>query len=561
MKKLLQLILPCTFLFMLLLSKAALAERLFKSFNTEAETVRIFTDRSLYIVGEQINFYAVVSKGKDSILSKILYCELVTPDGGKLSGGKFLIKKSSTHGSLLIPSDAVTGVYYVRAYTKLMRNDGPAFYGYKMLRIINPNRKDILAGDLKANEVLKSGTDSIKQNDGQLKVSLKRTDFLSHDTVNFSIQGINGFEPLKGVCLSVVPEAAAVSNWSITENKEMYHASKPMDYFPESKGISLTGKLTGPGQAPLREKRVNLSIMGDGRDFMSVTTDTAGRFFFALPSYSGSRDLFLCAEKTIGTDSKIWIDNDFCALPYSLPSPVFSLTERERSSALNMAMNMQIDSAFNHDSIQETVEVKRPLAFYGEPTSVLYLDQYVLLPTLEEYFNELPGLVKVRKKNGEKYFKITAQHDISFYDPLVLIDWVAVDETAKILAISPQNISLIELVNEIYVKGGQTYGGIISIISKKGDFAGVDLPASGVFINYRFLSSDENQLSEFNGTGKHPDTRNTLLWKPDIQLPEIQSQDFRFVTPDTPGKYMILLEGTTVKGERIRKSEVIEVHH
>ncbi|MFA5971750.1 MAG: hypothetical protein WC780_05325 [Lentimicrobiaceae bacterium] len=31
------------------------------------------------------------------------------------------------------------------------------------------------------------------------------------------------------------------------------------------------------------------------------------------------------------------------------------------------------------------------MAFYGKVLTVIYLDQYVQLRTLEEYFNELPG--------------------------------------------------------------------------------------------------------------------------------------------------------------------------
>ena len=39
-------------------------------------------------------------------------------------------------------------------------------------------------------------------------------------------------------------------------------------------------------------------------------------------------------------------------------------------------------------------------------TKFFILINYVQLPTLEEYFNELPTLAKVRKRQGEKYFKI-----------------------------------------------------------------------------------------------------------------------------------------------------------
>ena len=75
---------------------------------------------------------------------------------------------------------------------------------------------------------------------------------------------------------------------------------------------------------------------------------------------------------------------------------------------------------------------------------------------------------------------------MAIYDPLVMIDWVAVSDNESILGTPTQSISRIELVNAPYIKGDMIYGGIISIISKKGDFAGIDLPRNGIFINYKF---------------------------------------------------------------------------
>ncbi len=80
--------------------------------------------------------------------------------------------------------------------------------------------------------------------------------------------------------------------------------------------------------------RVNLSVIGRGRDFMAVQTDTSGRFFFSLPDYTGFRDLFLCAKNTDTSDPKILIDNDYCTIPVHIPSKIFTLTPQEREASL-----------------------------------------------------------------------------------------------------------------------------------------------------------------------------------------------------------------------------------
>ena len=529
------------------------------------EKVILFTDRSIYIVGEQVSFSATLFDA-DSLnghpSSQIVYCELITPDGSKISGEKFLVSLCSVAGKLNIPTDLLSGTYFIRAYTKLMRNGGPGTYSYNEIRIVNPEKAELVATNTsqKTESIRKTDVSPIIGNKSLL-VSTNRSKYPSRDTVYVSVKKLSGFEPkISNICMSVVPEAAKSSHKAIPATAETEQNKN--SYFAENLGLSINGKLNyGTDEIPIKGKRVNLSIMGEGRDFMAVRTDSSGSFFFALPEYYGSRDLFICSEKLPLKDIKIWVDNDFCTTPFQLPSASFALTEPERDAVFKMALNRQIDLQYINKPVVDTVTRKKEeTAFYGTPTSIIFLDQYIQLPTLEDYFNELRSQVKVRKQKGEPYFNVIGNSDVSFYEPLVMIDWVAVDEPSKILAISPQNVSRIEIVNQTYIKGGQTYGGIISIISKKGDFAGIDLPSTGIFINYRFLTQSwqpevNNQLNSYT-----PDTRNTLLWQPMISLQEDKEMTFTFLAPDTPGKYAIFLEGVTENGEMVSKTSLFEVN-
>ena len=530
------------------------------------EKVVLFTDRSIYIVGEQIYFSAALFNSDSlngALASQIIYCELVTPDGIKIAGDKFLVNRYSVSGSLEIPPDLLTGTYYIRAYTKLMRNYGPESFRYNQIRIVNAGRPELAATSVnQKTEGQQAVVDSAKIYDKSFSVVTNSTHYSAHDTVTISV-GANAGPKLKmrSLCLSVVPEAAKSSSAIIPETLGANENSNI--YYAENHGLSLIGRLNyGASETPIKGKKVNLSIMGEGRDFISVRTDSSGRFFFALPNYYGSRDLFLCSERLPSKDVKIWVDNDFCTTPYSLPAPTFSLSNPERNAVYNMATNVQIQSQYACNAMPDCiVNRKEEQAFYAKPTSIIYLDQYIQLPTLEDYFNELPSQVKIRKHKGEPYFYVTGSRNVSFYDPLVLIDWVAVDEPSKILAIPPQNVSRIEIVNETYIKGNQTYGGIISIVSKKGDFAGIDLPSTGIFINYRFLS--ESRLPKTGNFIKpnSPDTRNTLLWCPELLLKEDRKTNFSVLTPDTPGRYIVFLEGISVDGETFSKTCTFEVNN
>lgn len=532
--------------------------------SVESENVVLITDRSIYIVGENIQFFAYLYHDNNVIvptLSTILYSELITPLGNKISGNKFLINGSSISGCLPIPKDLLTGTYYIRAYTRMMRNYGPESYGYKMIRIINPVNKDLLL-ITNSNQKTDGLTSSLLSNQVTpfVTISSSKSSYNSNDSIIFSIKTSEILDTsISQICISVIPEIANNSTSGLKEEKVAVKGE--FEYYSETQGLSLNGKLTDAvSSLPIEGKRVNLSIIGDGRDFMSAETNKYGQFYFALPDYVGSRDLFLCAERIPSTSVKIWIDNDFCTVPVHLPSPSFILSDSEKEMVFNMALNKQINTYFSEEKlIENQISRKENAAFYGTPATVLYLDQYVQLPTLEECFNELPSSIKVRKHAGNKYFKVIGTRDLSFYDPLVLVDWVAVDEPDKILAISPQNISRIEIVNETYIKGGQTYGGIISILSKKGDFAGIDLPSAGIFINYRFLSDNICQESETISRSSFPDCKNTLFWKSGI-VPQMNNHtEYVINAPDTPGEYCIRVDGVTKRGEVYSATQSIKI--
>jgi hypothetical protein len=188
------------------------------------------------------------------------------------------------------------------------------------------------------------------------------------------------------------------------------------------------------------------------------------------------------------------------------------------------------------------------------------MDKYIDLPTLGEYFSELPLIVKVRKTDGRKQFRFwLAQDEMLLHDPLVLVDWVAVDDIDKILAMSPLEIQRIEFVNSLYVKGAITYGGIVSFVSRKNDFAGIDLPKSGTFMNYRFLESCHGDIPDPGPAFNEPDPRNTVYWNPDMQDTGEGSTEISFPAPETPGKYVVLYRGMEKNGKLHSARAMIEV--
>ncbi len=88
------------------------------------ERMMLFTDRMIYIAGEQIHFTAFTfypGNGEQKEISKVFYSELINTNGNRVIGAKHLIRNSSGSGCLSIPPDIVSGNYFIKAYTKVMR--------------------------------------------------------------------------------------------------------------------------------------------------------------------------------------------------------------------------------------------------------------------------------------------------------------------------------------------------------------------------------------------------------------------------------------------------------
>ena len=92
------------------------------------EKVYLHFDNTGYFKGETIWFKAYVTradKGTSTDISRVLYVELVTPNGEVVQKRTLQIDEAGqTHGELKLDSIYTTGFYEVRAYTRYMTNWG-----------------------------------------------------------------------------------------------------------------------------------------------------------------------------------------------------------------------------------------------------------------------------------------------------------------------------------------------------------------------------------------------------------------------------------------------------
>jgi hypothetical protein len=112
---------------------------------------------------------------------------------------------------------------------------------------------------------------------------------------------------------------------------------------------------------------------------------------------------------------------------------------------------------------------------------------------------------------------------------------------------SPKKINSVEVLNEIYILGNITYGGILNVITRKGDLAGIDLPENSFFFDFTsYLPQDELVFPRYEDhefDSENPDYRNCLYWAPEIKAAPGQDLELDFFTSDNNGEYMVLIRG------------------
>ncbi len=530
----------------------------------KGERIEAFTDRTIYVSGEKIRFSVYVDFIDNLIpkyTSRIIYCELITPTGVRITGGKYLLNQHTGDGALTIPSEVISGNYYLKFYTRQMRNCGPDCYTFLGIKIINTYKTDVLSGNTSSSDTTEPSSKSIMNaiGDSGARIICRKHTFHPREEVTLNIKGTFSDKTALRMTLTVVPEFTFRDSTTFTPN---HHGNDSGGYWvKETRGISLTGKLLAKESGkPLPDFRINLSIIGD-KDFLAMNTDSSGRFFFSLPDYSGNRDIFLSTASLHGISPEIFIDNDFCSKPITLPFIPFSLNKEEKMAAYKLAVNQIVTASFETDSLLPVVAgPASKVPFYGNPTNVIDMQKYIDLPTLREYFTELPVIVRIKKSDEKQQFRFyLAEGEMSVYNPLVLVDWVVVEDIEKILAMPPDEIERVELVSAVYIKGSITYGGIISFFSKKNDFAGIDLPASGTFINYGFIEPAPDSIKQGSLRPTIPDSRNTIYWDPAFQTDGEGSAMVKFTAPDTPGRYHILLRAIMETGKVVVTVAMIEV--
>jgi len=535
---------------------------------SRTEKLVVFTDRYLYAVNEIIRFSAILQSGNDHAPgpgSNVMYVELLNAAGNAVAKGKYLLTADRSSGHLSIPSTIASGNYYLRCYTRWMRNFGAGDFTYLPIRVVNPYIKD---EEAVSSEPGKSVLSGILIYDPAVLCSTNKRSYGAGEKVDVEFIPLNGsVSRIQDGCVTVVPEGSIDTSALLYTVDNNQGISQPfqLKFLPDRKGTAISGSvmndITGESSP---NTRIHFTILGKDPAYIVTKSDEEGRFLIKVPVRTGNQEMFVVPEQSPEAPLEVLIDNDFSSAPLPFQTEPFSLKKNEKTLASRISLQMQLQQNYLSDSETDSsgiVEQTDHIPFYGKPEISVKLDEFINLPNMQEVIVNLVPKIYVMRGGGSEYFMIKSDNPmISQYDPLVLIDHIPVFDMKVILAIPPSKIERIEVVPEIYVLGEIKYGGIICFTSREGDLAGMKLPEGSYFFDFAALQpSLVKPHPRYPGGSRIPDTRNTLFWKDHLGFDMEQPGKISFQAASVPGNYLILYRGVSSDGEIVYGSNHIRV--
>ncbi len=522
------------------------------------EKLLVFTDRSLYAVNESIQFSATLQSGSESLPgpgSDVIYVELVDATGEAVVKGKYPVSENRSAGHISIPSSIASGNYYLRSYTRWMRNFGARDFNYVPIRVVNPFSKEV-AEDIPGTG--KPGLAPIQIGSPEVLVLTSSPSYGVDALVDVELALREGsFSQIKNACLAVVPAGSIDTSVFLhrVKSKPDIPGAFQFNFLPDRNGTAISGTVVANNSGePAADTRIHFSILGEDPAYLVTISDQEGRFLIKVPERKGNQEMFVVTEQSPDQSLEVRIDNDFTtdALPFSPGS--YALREDEKFLASRLSLQMQLQLAFLAESGPDTSTITNridPLPFYGKPEISIKLDEFINLPNMEEVIENLIPRTYVIRREGSADFLIKSDNPmISMYRPLILIDHIPVLDREVVLAIPPSKIDRVEVIREVYVLGEVKFGGIICFTSRRGDLAGMKLQEGSYFFDYTTLHPPMvPQGPRYKGGSKIPDTRNTLLWMDHLELHKNTPCKISFQAASIPGNYLILFRGVSSEGE------------
>ncbi|MGV3588820.1 MAG: hypothetical protein ACO1OF_17575 [Adhaeribacter sp.] len=415
-----------------------------------------------------------------------------------------------------------------------------------------------------------------------LSVSVYRTDspeatgadFLSYLYLTADLS--SSVESPKYYLQQSTPETdAALDNLMLTHGwrrfrwQDVLQAQKPaFTFVPEYEGHIITGNITHKNTGtPVSNLPVYLSVPGKRLQFYSANSTTNGQLHFFTQHFYGNQDIVVQTQAAADSLYRINLSTPFSDKFSERKMAAYSLSDNIWQNLLPQSISMQAQNLFATDKLERFYQPAiDTTAFFGNPFKSYLLDNYTRFPTVEEVLREFVSEVAVRKQSNNYTIKVldVAKQDY-FENSLVLLDGVPIlKDTNKFIRYDGRKIQKLEVIPEKYVLGNQTFNGIASFTTYKGNLDGYELNPQALIVNHAGLQLQREFYApvyetEAQAKSRLPDFRNLLYWSPVVKTNKGETTQLSFYTSDQTGKYIIVVQGLTAQGEAGSTTLTMEV--
>ena len=535
------------------------------------ERVYISTDRDVYVAGDAVWLSAWcidAATGRLSGFSKTAYVEVHSPQG-MVQTAKIALDEGRGAGRLILPTTLPTGNYRLLAYTRLGASEEgfDPLSGARTLSVFNTFSTERIAGGVEV--VAQAPAASPAPTAGGLTIVASDAAGSASTSILLSNPGTEAVS----FSLSVrhddgIPAPAGKHVADFVRDLRALPAARGFDdsVIPEYEGEIIRAHVSGTdaaGVESVSDKYAFISSPGSGENLYTEMISADGSATFFTANIYGDQEMFLEIENVARENvCHLEIESPFLNLPAGELPPLQLYSGWSPALELR-GLGMQVEKNFDADTLYTALPAREHRVFDRRDCSQYILDDYTRFPVMEELFIEFIPELRVRRVNGKRELQVrTPDHLGGFFFPsgsaLVLLDGVPVLDHERLFAYDPLLVKRIDIYDEAYFLGVRGFTGVVNFVTYKGT-----LPTMQFADNVRVVDFQGCSLPlayTCAGVGSdYPDYRQTLYWHPMLTLAPGESISVECKTPAYSGRFEVVAEGLTGKGDAVSARATLDV--
>jgi hypothetical protein len=548
------------------------------------EKVYIFTDRNLYVAGDQLYFkFHKIANNESEQKSIFGYIILRSANNVIVKKIPLRLKNDVAYGSIYLPDTIQTGIYQIIGFTNRMRNFPGVSSNSKEILIANRfdselnflltsyplnSQSDIVGDSLIVDQNVKPveipfspiqifTSDTIFSQRSKIEVELRLNDTINSYEISISVaqkNSINGFE------YSLIDFGSANTIQEIKPNFTFNNYS----FLPETRQIIISGKVidTNTNQG-VENQFVLLSKPDTVINLQYSKTDNNPYY------YSSEAIVSLLPEKNkpefkIQLFDKYEFTEPFRAIEMKVVPELRNFIT-ESQNILKVQKAFDID--YNYTLNVETEKGFTPV-LYSAPYSKLILKDYFSLKDFREISRELISPLRIRQNKNEIVFNLVNNSNRNVFEksPAIFLNGIVMYDLEKILPLGSDELEKIEIHNLPWVFGDLEFPGIIGVFTKSTDdskllsgrhtsfYVEEPISPSGYIDSEKVIPPQSLKPNE-------PDFRQLLYWNPSLHLSQKQkTASLVFYSGDIRDDFIIKIEAISSQGEKIFETKMLKVN-